>query len=57
VEEVEDGDRLVYEVKADKSIIGMIIGKDGSTIKNLRRIMAIKATLENKLIGINVTEI
>ena len=56
IESVEENGRESLFVKANPEIIGMIIGKEGRTIKNIRRIAAIKATLENKLINISVEE-
>lgn len=43
-------------VIAEPSIIGIIIGKDGRTIKNIRKILAIKGVLENKSVNISVIE-
>ncbi|KKS77639.1 MAG: hypothetical protein UV74_C0013G0171 [Candidatus Woesebacteria bacterium GW2011_GWB1_43_14] len=45
-----------YVVKADPEIIGLIIGKDGKTIKNIRRIMSIKATLDDKMVNVSVSD-
>jgi predicted RNA-binding protein YlqC (UPF0109 family) len=56
IEETTEDDREILNIKADKSVIGLIIGKDGQTIKNLRRILSIKGTLEGKLINISVSE-
>jgi predicted RNA-binding protein YlqC (UPF0109 family) len=51
----EDG-RTVLEVKANPEIIGLIIGKAGKTIKSIRKIVTVKAVLENKSINISVIE-
>lgn len=55
VEETES-DRVNLIVTADPSIIGIIIGKEGKTIKNIRRILAIKATQDDVVINISVVE-
>lgn len=52
----EDGEKTNLVVKAKSEIIGLIIGKEGKTIKNIRKIVAIKAVLENKAINISVTD-
>lgn len=57
VDEETEGERINYLVKAKPESIGLIIGKEGKTIKNIRRIAAIRATLENKLINITVSEL
>lgn len=54
-EEIEDG-RVNLLVKADPKIMGLIIGKEGKTIKNIRKIVAIRAVLEKKAVQISVTE-
>ncbi len=56
VEEQEVDNRLNYIIKADPKVVGIIIGKEGKTIRSIRKIMSIKATLENKLISISIAE-
>ena len=46
----------LFTIKAKPEIIGLIIGKAGKTIKNIRRIASIRATAENKFVNINVIE-
>lgn len=52
----EDAQMYSYNVAIDPNYIGLIIGKDGKTIKNIRRIASIRAVLEDKSIQINITE-
>ncbi|MEK7188768.1 MAG: KH domain-containing protein [Patescibacteria group bacterium] len=40
----------------DPKYIGIIVGKEGKTIKNIKRILAVKGVLENKLVNISVKE-
>lgn len=40
----------------DPKYIGIIVGKEGKTIKNIKRILAVKGVLENKLVNITVKE-
>ena len=53
VEEQEEESNVSLRVKAHPDITGLIIGKGGKTIKNIRKILSIKATLEGK--GVNIT--
>lgn len=39
-----------------KDLIGIIIGKEGKTIKNIRRIISILGVKEGKSVNINVSE-
>lgn len=54
-ENLEEG-KTVLNVAAKPDIIGLIIGKEGKTIKNIRKIVAVRAVLENKSVNISVTE-
>lgn len=53
-EEVDD--RVTIYVVVPQALIGLLIGKEGKTIKNIRRILSILATKENKVVAINITE-
>lgn len=55
-EEELEGGRVNFEVTANPNIIGLIIGKMGKTIKTLRKILSIRAVLENKSVNISVKE-
>lgn len=52
-EESVDG-KAVLNVTAKPEIVGLIIGKEGKTIKNIRKIVSVKAVLENKSVNISV---
>ncbi len=54
-EEEVDG-RITVKVTANPEIIGLIIGKEGKTIKNIRKILSIRATQDNKAVVIDVIE-
>jgi predicted RNA-binding protein YlqC (UPF0109 family) len=54
VEEKEDERGSLFVIKAKPELTGLIIGKGGKTIKNLRRIASIKAVLEKRSINISV---
>lgn len=51
-ENKEEG-RVTFDVQANPSIIGLIIGKEGKTIKNIRKILSIRATKEQ--VGVNIS--
>ena len=56
VNEVSEGTKATLQVSAKPDIIGLIIGKEGKTIKNIRKIVSVRAVLENKSVNISVTE-
>lgn len=51
-EQIED--KINLTVVAPQETVGLIIGKEGKTIKNIRKILAIKATQENTVVSVNV---
>jgi predicted RNA-binding protein YlqC (UPF0109 family) len=53
VQETEEG-KIDLIVKAPEELAGLIIGKQGKTIKNIRRIVSIKAALEDKVVNISL---
>lgn len=56
IDENIDGDRINLVVKAQPSLIGLLIGKEGKTIRSIRKIMSIKGTLDQKLINVTIAE-
>ena len=56
VEETVENGKCDILVKIKSENIGFIIGKEGKTIKNIRRILAIKASLERLSVNIKVEE-
>lgn len=51
----EDG-RFLFTIKTAKENIGLLIGKGGKMIKSLRNILKVRATLEKKVVSVNVEE-
>lgn len=45
-----------YEIKANPEIIGLIIGKSGKTIRSIRNLLRVRATLDNKGVSVSVNE-
>jgi len=56
IEEEAEGERVTLIVKANPEIVGLIIGREGKTIKNIRKVVAIKAALENKILNITIND-
>jgi len=56
VEEKKEERNINLEVKASPEITGLIIGKQGKTIKNIRKILSIKAARENSGVNISISE-
>jgi hypothetical protein len=56
VKEEPEAGRVNFDVLATPDIIGLIIGKEGNTIKNIRRLLAIVAIKENTSVNISVSE-
>jgi len=54
-EDTEDG-KVNLLVKVPQELAGLIIGKEGKTIKNIRRLVSVKAALENKVVNISLEE-
>lgn len=56
VEEVINGTDIRLQIHAPSKFLGMIIGKQGNTIKSLRAILKSKAIKENVRVSIDVIE-
>lgn len=56
VTEQTEGDVINLTVHADPSIIGLIIGKQGKTIRTIRNLVKVRATLEKKAVNVSVEE-
>lgn len=56
VTETEADGRVDYTIKTDQENVGMIIGKGGKMIKTLRNLLKVRATLEKKVVFLNIGE-
>ncbi|MFC1625453.1 KH domain-containing protein [Patescibacteria group bacterium] len=56
LKEAVEGEHTSYTITTKPENIGIVIGKGGSTIKALRNILKVKATLEKKSVSLNVEE-
>jgi|WetSurSiteA1Bulk_404760.scaffolds.fasta_scaffold00731_8 predicted RNA-binding protein YlqC (UPF0109 family) len=56
VEEVDENDRVTLTIKVPTESTGLIIGKGGKTIKAIRNLIKVLATLEKKGVFIQIAE-
>lgn len=52
--EASDEGRFAYTIKTAPENIGLIIGKGGHTIKSIRNVLKVRATLEKVAVSVNV---
>lgn len=52
VEEIDDQERVTLIIKAPQDKLGLIIGKEGRTIKAIQDLLRIKATLLKKFVSL-----
>jgi len=57
IEESESDGRIEYVIRANPDYVGKIIGKGGKTIKAIRNLLKVRATLEKKAVGLTVIEL
>jgi len=55
LEEQTDGDYITYVLKPKKEFAGLVIGKEGKIIKAITRLVKVRATLEKKIVNIDVS--
>lgn len=55
LEAVEEGDKTTFNIKVPEEKAGLVIGKSGRTIKAIRNLLKVKATLEKKLVFLTIT--
>lgn len=56
IEETVDGTHITFTIKAKSENIGLIIGKEGSTIRAIRSLLKVMAVLEQKSVSLTVAE-
>lgn len=54
IEEQTEGDSTHYLIKAPEDWVGLIIGKEGKTIKAIRNLLKVRATLEKVAVAVSV---
>ncbi len=55
VTEEVDGDRVNFNISLPSEKAGLVIGKQGRTIKAIRNLLKVRATLEKKLVFLTVS--
>lgn len=45
-----------YKIISPKEFVGILVGKEGRTIRAIRNILKVKATLEGRAVGVSVEE-
>jgi len=56
IEETIEGDHSTLVIDAPVEVIGLIIGKNGKTIKAIRNLLKVRATLEKKGVSVTIAE-
>ncbi|MGB6881850.1 MAG: KH domain-containing protein [Microgenomates group bacterium] len=56
IEENQDEDRSDFSIQVDPGIFGMVIGKNGKTIRAIRNLLKVRAILEKRGVNISVVE-
>lgn len=56
VETSMEDNRYVFVVKAPKDKMGLVIGKNGNTIRAIRSLLRVKATLTKEIFDLSVVE-
>ncbi len=54
IAEETQGESIHFLVKTPEDSVGIIIGKEGRTIKAIRSLLKVKATLEKKGVSVSV---
>ncbi len=54
IEEEIEGDNHLFSIKVSPESTGLLIGKAGKTIKAIRNIVKVRATLEKAGVSINI---
>jgi len=56
IKEEVDNNFSRFTIFSPKEFMGIIIGKEGRTIKSIRNLLKVRATLEKKGVSVNVEE-
>lgn len=56
IEETDEGNTVRLKIIAKPENLGLIIGKNGITIKSIQNILRVKGRLEGKLVFVDVEE-
>ena len=53
----ENGDYITYVIKPSSKVAGLVIGKEGKIIKAISKLLKVRATLEKKMVNIDVSPV
>jgi uncharacterized protein len=56
ISEKEDNGQLILQIKVKPEAAGLLIGKNGQTIKSIQNIVSVKARKENKNVFVKVVD-
>ena len=56
IQESEEEGRHDFMILAPQEMVGMLIGKEGRTIKAIRNLLKVKATLSKEAVSVSVGE-
>lgn len=54
IEEVDSDNSITFKIKLPEEKAGLVIGKGGRTIKAIRNLLKVRATLEKKLVFLTI---
>ncbi|EKD62951.1 MAG: hypothetical protein ACD_52C00004G0003 [uncultured bacterium] len=54
IDENVDGSKHIYIIRVKPELFGIVIGKEGRTIKSIRNLAKVRAVVENKSISVEV---
>lgn len=56
IEENHQDNQMRFDIKLNPDVIGLVIGKNGNTIKSIRNLLKVRAVLEKKSVFLSVSE-
>lgn len=56
VEKTNSGDLQIYTIRAPKDVMGIIIGKEGRTIRAIRALARARATVNQEVVAVRLEE-
>jgi predicted RNA-binding protein YlqC (UPF0109 family) len=56
IQDVVDDNHTTFEVLAKPDVIGLLIGKEGRTVKSIRNLLKVRATIDKKTFTLRISE-
>ncbi|OGM23314.1 hypothetical protein A2961_04380 [Candidatus Woesebacteria bacterium RIFCSPLOWO2_01_FULL_39_21] len=57
IDETTEESKYIYTIRIDPKLFGIIIGKEGKTIKAIRNLAKARAIIENKSVSVEVDKL